>query len=260
MHAPSMMPRARPLAGLRVAVTRPAADAEELAGLLREAGAVPVLVPLTRVVPPASDAQLRHSLARLSEYDWVAFTSVNAVRAVTAMGSWEGVQARIAAVGSATAAAVHALTGRAADVIPAEFTASALAGALLANGALRGTRVLWPRAELSRDELRHALEDAGAVVDDPIAYRTVPDRSGAAVLAAMASLGQVDAITFTAPSAVDSFADASPGSVRCAIAVIGPATAAAARARGLRVHVEPEQHIIPALVRALARFHTRSSP
>jgi uroporphyrinogen III methyltransferase/synthase len=254
-----MMPRARPLAGLRIAVTRPAADAEELAGLLREAGAVPVLVPLTRVIPPASDAQLRHSLARLSEYHWVAFTSINAVRAVTAMASWEGVQARIAAVGTATAAAVHALTGREADVIPAEFTASALAGALLASGSLRGTRVLWPRAERSRGELRHALEDAGAVVDDPIAYRTVADRSGAAALAAMARLGQIDTITFTAPSAVDSFADASPGSVRCAIAVIGPATAAAARARGLRVHVEPEQHIIPALVRALARFHTRSS-
>jgi uroporphyrinogen-III synthase len=254
-----MMPRARPLAGLRVAVTRPAADAEELAGLLREAGAVPVIVPLTRVVPPASDAQLRDSLARLSEYDWVVFTSINAVRAVTAMGSWQGVRARIAAVGSATAAAVHALTGREADVIPADFTASALAGALLANGSFRGTRVLWPRAELSRDELRQALEDAGAVVDHPVAYRTVPDRSGAAALAAMARLGELDAITFTAPSAVDSFADASPGSVRCAIAVIGPATAAAARARGLRVHVEPEQHIIPALVRALARFHTRSS-
>lgn len=260
MHAPSMIPGARPLAGLRVAVTRPAADADELAGLLREAGAVPVLVPLTRVVPPASDAQIRRALARLSEYDWVIFTSTNAVRAVRAMGSWEGVRADIAAVGSATAAAVHALTGRPADVIPSDFTASALADALLATGSLRDKRVLWPRSELSRDELRHALEEAGAIVDDPVAYCTVADRSGAAALAAMAGLGEVDAITFTAPSAVDSFADASPGSVRCAIAVIGPATAAAARARGLRVHVEPEQHIIPALVRALARFHSGSSP
>lgn len=260
MHAPSMMPRARPLAGLRVAVTRPAADAEELAGLLREAGAVPVIMPLTRVLPPASDAQLRHSLSRLSEYDWVVFTSINAVRAVTAMGSWERVRARIAAVGSATAAAVQALTGREADLIPAEHTARALAGAMLANGSLRGTRVLWPRAELARDELRHVLEEAGAAVDDPVAYRTVPDRSGAAALADMATLGEIDAITFTAPSAVDSFADAAPGSVRCVVAVLGPATAAAARARGLRVHVEPEQHIIPALVRALARFHSPSAP
>jgi uroporphyrinogen III methyltransferase/synthase len=251
-----MIPGARPLAGLRVAVTRPAADADELAGQLREAGAVPVLVPLTRVVPPASDAQIRRALARLSEYDWVIFTSTNAVRAVRAMGPWEGVHAGIAAVGSATAAAVHALTGRAADVIPSDFTASALADALLATGSLRDKRVLWPRAELSRDQLRRALEDAGALVDDPVAYRTVADRSGAAALAAMAGLGEVDAITFTAPSAVDSFADASPGSMHCVIAVIGPATAAAARARGMRVHVEPEQHIIPALVRALARFHT----
>lgn len=251
----------QPLEGLRVAVTRPAANADELAGLLRGAGAVPVLMPLTRIAPPASDAPLRRALARLGEYDWIIFTSINAVRAVAALGSWDwGVKAGIAAVGTATAAAVRELTGRDADMIPAQFTASALAGALRATGSLREARVLWPRAERSREDLRFALQDAGAFIDDPVAYRTIADRSRAAALAAMASRGDIDAITLTAPSAVDTFADACTAAVPCVIAVIGPATAAAARARGLRVHVEPEQHIIPALVEALARFHSHPSP
>jgi uroporphyrinogen-III synthase len=45
----------------------------------------------------------------------------------------------------------------------------------------------------------------------------------------------------------------------CEVAVIGPATAAAARARGFRVHAEPEQHIIPALVAALSKAHAADS-
>ncbi|MGH7448579.1 MAG: uroporphyrinogen-III synthase, partial [Longimicrobiales bacterium] len=81
----------------------------------------------------------------------------------------------------------------------------------------------------------------------------------AAALAGMVRRGDIDVITFTAPSAVDCFADTGAGSLDCAIAVIGPSTAAAARARGLPVHVEPQQPIIPALVAALARFHDSGS-
>jgi uroporphyrinogen-III synthase len=240
-------------------VTRPSTDAAELAGLLRDAGAIPVLVPLTRIIPPVSDTHLRHAVASLEEYGWVVFTSANAVRAVAGLREWHGTRTGIAAVGLATASAVHDLTGRDADVIPAEFTGSALADALRARGSLADIRVLWPRGDLSRDDLRRTLEDAGATVDDPVAYRTVADASAAASLAAMVEQGTIDVITFTAPSAVDSFAGAWTGSLPCEVAVIGPATAAAARARGFRVHAEPEQHIIPALVAALSKAHAADS-
>lgn len=251
---------ARPLDSLRIAVTRPAADADELARLLEAYGACPVLIPLSAIAPPVDDSAFRRSAARLDEYDWIVFTSVNGVRALAAVASWEGTAARIAAVGPATAEAVRALGGSEPELVPEPYTGAALAAAMLEHGSMRGAHVLWPRAEQSGDDLPCALRDAGAFLDDPVAYRTVTDGAAAAELARMDEQGEIDVITFTAPSAINAFADAVSGPVHTRIAVIGPVTAAAARARGLRVHVEAEQHIISALVAALARFHSRGSP
>jgi uroporphyrinogen III methyltransferase/synthase len=257
---PPVNPEPLPLAGLRVAVTRPADDAGELAALLERAGAATVLIPLTRILPAADEAPLRRALEDLDRFDWIVFTSANAVRAVARTKQWRPVRPRIAAVGPATAAAVHMLTGRMPDAVPAGAAGSGIVPAMLELGTLQGARILWPRAEQPRPELPRHLIRAGAVVEDPVAYRTVPDASAAGRLAEMTAIGGLDAITFTAPSAVDCFADAAVGQVQCIIAVIGPATAAAARARGLPVHVEAERPIISALVAALARFHNRGSP
>ncbi|HSK19750.1 MAG TPA: uroporphyrinogen-III synthase [Longimicrobiales bacterium] len=255
---------ALPLRGLSVAVTRPEDDADELADLLERAGAVPVLIPLTRILPPVDDAPLRRAVANAAAYGWIIFTSARAVRAFGAVAAPESpgrLRARIAAVGPATAAAVHALTGCAPDVVPDRSTGAGIVPALLERGPLRDVRVLWPRAETPRPELPAALLGAGAALDDPIAYRTLPDPAAARRLADLAAAGRIDVITFTAPSAVDSFADAldERDGPRCLIAVIGPATADAVRARGLEVHVEPEQPIISALVSALAGYYIHGS-
>lgn len=241
-------------------MTRPADDADELAMQLQLAGAVPVLIPLTRILPPADDGPLRHALADVDGFDWVVFTSARAVRAVAALQPWRAVRPRIAAVGPATAAAVRALTGRSPDIVPALTRGSGIVPAMLEHGTLEGSRVLWPRAEQSRPELPRDLAQARALLEDPVAYRTMADSGAAMRLADMAAAGELDVITFTAPSAVDCFADAVTGQIRCAVAVIGPATAAAALAHGLPVHVEPRQPIISALVAALTEFHERGSP
>ena len=251
---------ALPLTGLSVAVTRPEDEADELANLLERAGAVPVLIPLTRIEPAGDDGPLRRAVADPSAYEWIIFTSARAVRALAAAaapysaGQWP---VRVAAVGPATAAAVRALTGRDPDVVPDQSSGAGIVPALLEHGPLQNVRVLWPRAEKPRPELPAALLSAGALLDDPIAYRTVPDPAAARRLADLAGAGRINAITFTAPSAVECFADVLDERTppRCLIAVIGPATARAARARGLQVHVEPQQPIISALVTALARYH-----
>lgn len=250
---------ARPLTDRRVAVTRPLEDAAELEELLRSAGAVPVTVPLTRVLSPEDDTSLRRAIMDVDRFDWIVFTSVRAVRAVAGVQPWPGTRARIAAVGSATAAAVRSLTGADPDVVPPRASGGEIVPAILESGPLRDTTVLWPRAEQPRPELPQALRRAGARVEDPVAYRTVADTAAGVRLARMAADRAVDAITFTAPSAVDCFADASDRPVRCVIAVIGPVTAAAARTRGLPVHVQAEQPIISALVGALARYHDRGA-
>ena len=256
-----MTTHALPLTGLSVAVTRPEDDGDELGGLLERSGAVPVLIPLTRILPAGDDTPLRRAVADAGAYDWIIFTSARAVRAFGAVAATDSpgrLTARIVAVGPATAAAVQALTGRDPDVVPDQTPGAGIVPALLQHGPLQNLRVLWPRAEKPRPELPTALLAAGALLDDPIAYRTVPDPAAARQLADLAAAGRIDVITFTAPSAVECFADVLDGQTppRCLIAVIGPATADAARARGLEVHVEPDQPLISALVSALARYRT----
>jgi uroporphyrinogen-III synthase len=256
-----MSPDAGRLTGLRVAVTRPRERAGELAQLLENAGARAMVIPLTRILPPADETGLLSAMARLEHFDWVVFTSTSAVGALAgSRHAWQGSRPKIGAVGAATAAAVHALTGREPDAVSVTAGGSGIVTAMLAHGSLDGMRVLWPRAEQPRPELPRDLIHAGALLEDPIAYRTVADTAAGRRLARLADGSRIDVVTFTAPSAVACFADAAPGPPKCIIAVIGPSTAAAARTCRLPVQVESSQPVMSALVAALARYYTRGAP
>ncbi len=70
--------------GLRIVVTRAAHQAEELAAPLRDLGAEVLLVPMIGIAPPVDETALRHAAAHAASYDWIVFTSVNAVSAFSA--------------------------------------------------------------------------------------------------------------------------------------------------------------------------------
>ncbi|HUF52063.1 MAG TPA: uroporphyrinogen-III synthase [Longimicrobiales bacterium] len=252
-----------PLAGLRIAVTRPDPGADELAAMLSDSGATAVRLPLTRVTGPADPAPLRRALERLASYDWIVFTSSNGARflarALHMMPAPAPVpRARIVTVGAATRAAVTAELGWRVDVEPAEQRGAAIVPAMSATAALRGRRVLWPRARAARPTIRRDLAAAGAILDDPETYGTEAVPEAAAELAQRLTRRELDAIILTSPSGVAALAAAHPDVGACIVAVIGPTTAAAARSAGLPVHVEPESHTIPALVNGLVRFVARS--
>jgi uroporphyrinogen-III synthase len=249
----------QPLRGWRVAVTRPAHGAAELSELLRARGAEAVALPLLRIAPPEDATPLLSAARRIADYDWIVFTSASAVRALHDALRDEGrlvrrPPGRIAVVGPATAAAVAELLSWSVAAVPDEYVADAVSAAMAAAAPLRGARVLWPRARDARDVLPGELRAAGAILDDPEAYRTVEDLENARVLSAMLMHGQLDAVTLTSPSAVRCLAAARPRLGGAILAVIGPVTAQAARASGLPVHVEPDQHTIPELVSALAAY------
>jgi uroporphyrinogen-III synthase len=254
----SGMTGASPLKGLRVAVTRPADGPDVLAGALEARGATAVAAPLVRITSPADGAPLSAALERLGTYDWVVFTSANAVRAVGP--GLAPPAARIAAVGPATAEAIAGILGWRVHAMPGEFTGRAVTAAMLRQGPLDGARVLWPRAEAAREELREQLAAAGAHLDAPVAYRTVQLPQNAARLAGMIETGAVDVVTLTSPSAARCLADAVASTGRAVIAVIGPSTAEAARASGLPVHVEPAAHTIPDMVEALETYLRAVAP
>jgi uroporphyrinogen-III synthase len=248
------------LEGVKVAVTRPAEAADELADLLRQRGARPLVLPLLQVLPPVDPAPLQQAAGVVREFDWVVFTSPNAVRflhdALMAAGAEADRRpARVAVVGPGTGRAVAELLQWPVDAIPDEFTGDAVAAAMGGVAPLRGARVLWPRARAARDALSRDLLAAGVFLHAPEAYRTEPVRTAAVELRGLLERRQVDAITFTSPSAVHCLAVERPRMDDVVVAVIGPVTGRTVRDHGYPVHVEPDQHTIPALVAALERHY-----
>ncbi|HEX6557860.1 MAG TPA: uroporphyrinogen-III synthase [Longimicrobiales bacterium] len=241
---------------IRIAVTRPAAQAEELAQPLRAAGAEVLIAPLIRISPTPLDGALAAAARDAAAYDWLVFSSVNGVqlflRALDAVGvTTDALQdVSVACVGPATAEAA-AQGGLRTAVMPEKFVGDAIVGALSAHGVLAGKRILLARAGGARAVLADGLRARGALVDDVEVYRSVHDESGAARLRRALEAVELDVVTFTSSSAVQAFAEriGQPGAVR--VAVIGPVTAQTARECGIEVAVEADPHTVQGLVKAL---------
>jgi uroporphyrinogen III methyltransferase/synthase len=243
----------RPLLGWRVVVPRAEAQAGPTAAALREAGADVVRLPVIEVVEPADGgAGLRRAAVALGSYAWVVFTSQNAVAALWGhlrdardLGS-----AKVAAIGPATAGALRS-RGVVADLVPSSYVAEALVEAFPPPEE-PGARVLLPRAGEARDVLPVGLRKLGFEVDVVEAYRVRPAHPPEASLAAAA---EADAIVFTSPSTVRAFLETA-GAERLprVVACIGPVTADAAAAAGVRVDAVAEEHTTDGLVAALAAF------
>jgi uroporphyrinogen III methyltransferase / synthase len=259
----------RPLAGRTVVITRAASQAASLARLLEAAGAEVIEAPTIAIEPPLSWEPLDTALRALDTFRWVIFTSVNGVamvaRRLEALGiPWTAIGARrVAAIGPATAAALRE-RGVAVSVVPAEYRAEALAGALRVELA-RGDRVLLPRAAKTRDVLVRELEALGAVVREVPAYVTRRVEDVAARVRDAIAAGRVDVVTLTSSSTARHFAELFSEVERrtwlagVTIASIGPITAATAAEYGLVSRVMPAEYTIPGLVRAIeAHFSQRS--
>jgi uroporphyrinogen III methyltransferase/synthase len=255
---------ARTLVGRRILVTRAAAQAGAFARLLRDAGADVIEAPAIAIDPPASWAPLDAALARLPDFGWVIFTSVNGVtmfgRRLADRGlDWRALaETRIAVIGPATAAALQA-SGLGAEVVPGEYRAEGLA-ARLRTRILAGDEVLLPRAAETRDVLVVELTRLGARVTEVPVYRTRPVATAAPRVRAALERRQIDVVTFTSSSTVRSFAALFTDAERArllqgvAVASIGPITAETAASYGVPTHIMPAEYTIPALASAIAGY------
>ncbi len=251
----------QPLAGLTVLVPRARDQARELSALLRSRGAEPLEVPTIEIRPVASTAELDRALRDLAagHYDWVVLTSVNGVAAVRARAEALGegpavlAKARVAAVGPATEAALRDW-GAAPDLVPEVATTAALGHAFPAGPG----RVLLARADLANPELGVLLRDKAWQATEVVAYHTVPVGTLDPAARRRLDAGEVDWVAFTASSTVEGFlrgyGGPPPPGVR--VAAIGPVTAGAARAAGVRVATSATEHTIPGLVEAIERAVT----
>ena len=255
----------KPLFGWRVLVPRTKEQAGSLSQRLRGYGAVPEEVPTISVEPPRNPLQMDKAVRGLVEgrYEWIAFTSVNAVKAVREKFEEYGLDARafsglkIAAVGDKTAAAIAAW-GLRADLVPSGEQSAA---GLLADWPPYDevldpiNRVFLPRADIATENLVAGLIDLGWECDDVTAYRTVRATPPPAPTRDAIKTGKFDAVVFTSSSTVRNLVGIAgkphPSTV---IAVIGPATAKTAEEHGLRVDVLASSPSVEVLVDALADF------
>ncbi len=259
---------ARPLSGVRVLVTRPRDQAAEFVDRLAALGADTIESPTIRILPPEDPDPLRRAAASANGFDWIVFTSANAVDAVMAALSHGGKDVRtlhgpqLCAVGSATADRL-ARHGIRADLVPNEFRAEALVDAITAHGHLAGARVLLPRADIGREVIAEGLRSVGAVVTEAVAYRTVlqdADADGGPDVYRLLLDGQIDVVTFTSASSVRNFVQIYGAEQavdlldRATVATIGPATSAAAAQLGITVSIQPTTYTIPAFVDAIVAY------
>jgi hydroxymethylbilane synthase len=255
-----------PLTGVSVLITRPRAQAAPLAAALAERGAKPVVLPAIRIEDPSDPDPLIDAVARAGQggYDWVVFTSANAVARTLGvadrLGVGPGALARVgvAAVGRATAAALAA-EGIRVGVVAERSSGEGLVEAL-AGHRLAGARVLYPKADGARDVVPDGLRALGANVEAVEAYRTVAETEADPALVAAVGRGGVEVAIFASPSAVHGLKrllGLAWSGLDCAdIVCVGPVTAAAARDVGLRVDVVAGDPTVAGVIEALVRHRT----
>jgi uroporphyrinogen III methyltransferase / synthase len=251
------------LSGKRVVITRAARQSIELVEHLGRLGALPILLPLVAFSAPEDFGPMDAALDRLEQFDWIIFTSENAVRAIVKRAGVRGNLRNVAGRRS-RAAAVGPTTGTAAQRAGffVDYQAQTHSGVALANELgekLRGQSVFLPRSDRANPDLPQLLRDYGAEVTEVIAYRTVTPVNLDQEKMTKIVNGEVEAILFFSPTAVEHFV-AIVGQEklldlqeRLAITAVGPITANALRQSGVDTLLAAEDTTAGAVIAALEK-------
>ena len=260
------------LSGHTIVVTRAKAQADEFAADLERLGAQIIFCPMIEIQPLDDYQRLDEAISHFYGYDWLIFTSANAVhyflQRLVALGHDASRldELKVCAIGEATAEKLVELKVHV-DVVPDEFKAEGVFAALerFVGGceAISGLNVLLPRASVARDYLPKTLEEAGARVDIVPVYRTtLPAEADRGRVAAMLS-GSADCVAFTSSSTVKNLAhlfdtsDLSDVLSGIKIACLGSITAQTANEFGLTVDIQPDKSTVKDFAQAIAEHFSR---
>jgi uroporphyrinogen III methyltransferase/synthase len=259
----------RPLFGRSVLVTRGADQAGEFTTKLERLGARVYGCPTIEIVPPKSYQELDAAILELHAFDWVVFTSYNAVKYFFGRLGDHGLdtralgRCRICAVGPKTAAALIPF-GVHADLVPADYKAEGVVAAF-SELEINGKRILFPRGDRAREVIPEELTRMGAQVAAPVAYANeAPSQVPEEALRALEEK-RVDCVTFTSSSTVQNLAGILGDNhflhlmQGVQIASIGPVTSKSCRELGLEVHMEPAEYTLDALAAELVAHFAASA-
>lgn len=259
---------ANPLKGKRVVVTRAVEQSELLVQALREAGAVPVVLPMVAFGTPDDVVAVDEGIREVARYDWMLLTSQNALRALQERCDVLGIGLkpamggiRIAAVGPATAEAAKN-AGLEVAYVAVKHHGAALAEEL--GEKIRSKRIFLPRSDRANPELVRRLEELGAHVKEIVAYKTVRPDEGILGKAEEMMKAGADAVLFFSPSAVHHLEDVLGNgrfielSRRAVFAAIGPVTKNALRKANVEHVVVAQDTTVEAVITALTDYFTAS--
>ena len=256
--------RSLPLCGRRIVVTRTREQAGELSKQLETLGAEVLELPTIRIADPSDKRDFAEAVVDSPRYDWLVFSSPNGVRRFfqAFFAVYEDIReiggARIAAVGPGTAAELKKY-GLMVDVMPQKAVAEELIAEFDRKGdefgGVANVTMLWVHGEQARRVIYDELMKRQAIVDECLAYSTIPEVEDLNGSQKRLREEGADVITFTSSSTVRHFMDLKiPLPASCRIASIGPVTSATLAEYGLKPDVEASEHTIPSLVEAVARL------
>jgi uroporphyrinogen III methyltransferase/synthase len=258
----------KPLFGQRILITRK--YTEELSEL-EELGAEIIEFPTIEIVEPEDHEELDKCIDIINTYNWLIFTSKNAVDFffkrffIKDMDIRDLKGIKICAVGSKTASHIKKY-GIKVDIIPEKFNAEGLI-AVFQNQSdinrqqtLKGLRFLLPRSEIAREILPEKIKELGGEIDTPITYRTIKPHSHGKRLRRFLKEGKITIATFTSASTFNNFIEIIGDDARellkgVAIAVIGPVTAKAVENAGFKVSIIPKESTIESMVKEILRWN-----
>ena len=245
----------RPLLGKRIVVTRTREQAGELSKQLGDLGADVVELPTIRIEHPQDKMDFAQMVADAHTYDWLIFTSPNGVEKFfdAFYATYQDARSlggpRIAAIGPSTEAKIREYRFTV-DLLPDKFVAEGLVEAFKKEN-VEHQKLLWIKAEETRDVLYHSLMALGAIVDSCLAYRTVPETEDPTGAAKRLAEDGADMITFTSGSTAENFfkmgIDWPEG---CVAGSIGPVTSKTFKSLSEETCIESKKHDVPGLVAA----------
>ncbi|MGH9683890.1 MAG: uroporphyrinogen-III synthase [Candidatus Acidiferrales bacterium] len=260
-----------PLAGKRVVITRAPEQSRALAAALESLGAGVSWLPCVAFAPPEDPKPFDAALLKLAEFDWILFTSQNAVRFFSMRCRELGLPARpieslqmyrpqVAAVGPATERAAK-LEGMRVDYVAKNYAGESLVEEL--RSSLKGREVLLPRSDRADARVLAALQEAEARLTAVIAYRTLKPQSFDAAILDRISRAEVDLLVFASPSAFQNLSSVTGTgelaalSTRVQFAAVGATTARSLRDAGLQVAIESTEASASGIADAIAEFYQR---
>lgn len=241
----------KPLNQRRILVTRAADQSERLEELLRELGAEPVAVPLIKFRRIVDENEAASKLEQLQEFDWILFTSSNAIRYFFELLGSRSIPEfiKLACVGSKTASKLREF-GYEPHFVPSKFSSRQLA---LEIDLKKGEKILYPSPKEISSDLDSSLESAGATVTRWPIYETLQVDIRREDLES--TYADIDAVTFASPSVISSYCKQIPEYQttlkNTVTACIGPMTSRRADEMGVRVDVIPEEYTVEGMVEAL---------